>query len=73
MECETAHDGAAGAGGMNVATPLAVTGGAVIVADVLLGLLPRWLLGADHREMTTIGAVPRRPRGRRRRAGLCWC
>ena len=39
---------------MNNTTPLAVSGGAVIVGGLLIGLLLRWLFGHDHRQMRRI-------------------
>lgn len=43
---------------MNGIVPLAVTGGAVIVAGVLIALPLTWLLGADHRQMRRIRRGP---------------
>jgi uncharacterized protein DUF3592 len=39
---------------MNDPTPLAVAGGGLIVGGVLIGLLLRWMFGADRREMRGI-------------------
>ena len=52
---ERQYDGAAEAeAAVNDPTPLAVTGGGLIVAGVLIGLLLRWLFGAGHRQMRSI-------------------
>lgn len=48
------NDDTAGGEIMNDMVPLAVTGGAVIVAGVLIGLPLTWLFGADHRQMRRI-------------------